>query len=168
MPDRVPDRVTVAVLKRPRGIKGELAAISLTMHPERFQELEDVVLMPSCRTLSVERVWWHGDKPIFKFVGVDSMTDAEPLGSQEVTIDRAERIRLPEGEYFFSDLVGCELFENGESLGLVDGYLETGGPLLLESGNLMIPFVPEICHTVDVEKKRIDVTLPEGLRDLNG
>ena len=164
----MPDRVTVAALKRPRGIKGELAAISLTMHPERFQELEDVVLMPSGRTLTVERVWWHGDKPIFKFVGVDSMTDAEPLGGQEVTIDHAERIQLPEGEYFFSDLVGCELFENGESLGLVDGYLETGGPLLLESGSLMIPFVPEICHAVDVEKKRIDVTLPEGLRDLNG
>ena len=164
----MPDRVTVAALKRPRGIKGELAAISLTMHPERFQELEDVVLMPSARTITVERVWWHGDKPIFKFVGVDSMTDAEPLGGQEVTIDRAERIQLPEGEYFFSDLVGCELFENGESLGLVDGYLETGGPLLLESGSLMIPFVPEICHTVDVEKKRIDVTLPDGLRDLNG
>ena len=164
----MPDRVTVAALKRPRGIKGELAAISLTMHPERFQELADVVLMPSARTLTVERVWWHGDKPIFKFVGVDSMTDAEPLGGQEVTIDRAERIQLPEGEYFFSDLVGCELFENGEFLGLVDGYLETGGPLLLESGSLMIPFVPEICHTVDVEKKRIDVTLPDGLRDLNG
>ena len=65
----MPDRVTVAALKRPRGIKGELAAVSLTMHPERFQELEDVVLMPSGRALTVERVWWHGDKPIFKFVG---------------------------------------------------------------------------------------------------
>ena len=162
------DRVTVAALRRPRGIKGEIVAIPLTMHPERFQQLEDIILMPSGRPLTVEEVWWHGDKPIFKFAGIDSMTDAEPLAGQEVTIDPAERIKLAEGEYYFSDLVGCELFENGESLGVVDSYLETGGPLLLEAGKLMIPFVPEICHTVDVDKKRIDVTLPEGLRDLNG
>ena len=161
------DRVTVAALKRPRGIKGELAAIPLTMHPERLEALTDVMLMPSARAVTVERVWWHGDKPIFKFEGIDSMTDAEPLGGQEVTIDRSERLPLPEGEFYFSDLVGCELFENGESLGVVDGYLETGGPVLLEAGRMMIPFVPEICHTVDVDKKRIDVTLPEGLRDLN-
>lgn len=162
------ERVTVAGLKRPRGIRGELTAVSLTMDPERFQDLTEIVLMPSGRQLTVERVWWHGETPIFKFQGVDSMTDAEPLAGEQVTIDPAERIQLPEGQYFFSDLVGCEIFENGVSLGVVDSYLETGGPLLLEIGSLMIPFVPEICHTVDVFQKRIDVTLPEGLRDLNG
>lgn len=162
------ERVTVAALRKPRGIRGELAAISLTMHPDRFDELEEVILMPSGQAFTVERVWWHQDKPIFKFVGIDSMTDAEPLGGQDVTIDPSERIPLAEGEYYYSDLVGCEVFENGESLGVVDSYLETGGPLLLEIGSMMIPFVPEICHTVDTGKKRIDVTLPQGLRDLNG
>ncbi len=161
------DRVTVAALRKPRGIRGELAALSLTMHPDRFDELDEVVLMPSGRALTVERVWWHQDKPIFKFAGIDTMTDAEPLGGQEVTIDPSERIPLAEGEYYYSDLVGCELFENGESLGVVDSYLETGGPLLLEVGPMMVPFVPEICHAVDTANKRIDVTLPEGLRDLN-
>lgn len=161
------DRVTVAALKRPRGIKGELIAVSLTSDPDRFDLLDEVVLMPSGRALTVEEVWWHGDKPIFKFDGIDSMNDAEPLVGQQVTISPEERLPLEEGEYYFTDLVGCEIFENGESLGIVDSYLETGGPVLLEVGKLMIPFVPEICHTVDIEKKRIDVTLPEGLRDLN-
>jgi 16S rRNA processing protein RimM len=161
------DRVTVAVLKRPRGIKGELVAVSLTTDPDRFDLLDEVMLMPSGRTLAVEEVWWHGDKPIFKFEGVDTMTEAEALAGQEVTIAPEDRLPLEEGEYYFTDLVGCEIFENGVSLGVVDGYLETGGPVLLEVGTLMIPFVPAICHTVDVEKKRIDVTLPEGLKELN-
>ncbi|MBY0504665.1 MAG: ribosome maturation factor RimM [Bryobacteraceae bacterium] len=164
----MPDRVTVAGLKRPRGIRGEIVGVPLTMHPERLEELRDIVLQPSGRALTVEEVWWHGDKPIFKFAGIDSMTDAEPLAGQQVTIDHAERMPLAEGQYYFTDLVGCEVFENGDSLGVVDGYLETAGPVLLEIGRMMIPFVPEICHTVDVDKKRIDVTLPLGLRDLNG
>jgi 16S rRNA processing protein RimM len=163
----VADRVTVAGLKRARGIKGELIAVSLTTDPDRFDLLHEVVLMPSGRTLAVEKVWWHGDKPIFKFEGIDSMNDAELLVGQQVTISPEERLPLEEGEYYFTDLVGCEIFENGESLGVVDGYLETGGPVVLEVGKLMIPFVPEICQTVDIDKKRIDVTLPEGLRDLN-
>ncbi len=161
------DRVTVAALKRPRGNKGELSAVSLTMRPERFDDLDEVVLLPSGRTIAVEDVWWHGDTPIFKFAGIDTISDAEPLSGQDVTIDPSERIELAEGEYFFSDLMGCEVWENGERLGVVDDYLETGGPLLLEVGPIMIPFVPEICHTVDIAAKRIDVTLPEGLRDLN-
>ena len=163
----MPERVTVAALRRPRGIRGELAALSLTTDPDRFALLNEVILMPSGRAITVERVWWHGDRPIFKFKGIDTMTDAEPLGGQEVTIAPEERLPLAEGEYYFTDLVGCEIFENGESLGVVDRYLETGGPLVLEAGSLMIPFVPAICHTVDVANKRIDVTLPEGLRDLN-
>ncbi len=165
MPD---ERVTVAGLKRARGIRGELIAIPLTMHPERLEELSAVVLMPSGRAITVEEVWWHAGQPVFKFEGIDTMTDAEPLVGQQVTIDRSERVPLAAGQYYFSDLVGCEVFEGGDSLGVVDDYLETGGQLLLEIGSLMIPFVPEICHTVDVDKKRIDVTLPEGLRDLNG
>ena len=165
MPD---ERVTVAGLKRARGIRGELIAIPLTMHPERLEELSAVVLMPSGRAITVEAVWWHAGQPVFKFEGIDTMTDAEPLVGQQVTIDRSERVPLADGQYYFSDLVGCEVFENGESLGVVDDYLETGGQLLLEIGSLMIPFVPAICHTVDVDRKRIDVTLPEGLRDLNG
>jgi len=164
MPD---DRVIVAGLKRARGIRGELIAIPLTMHPERLEELSDVILMPSGRAVTVEEVWWHAGQPVFKFEGIDTMTDADTIAGEQVTIARSERVPLAEGQYYFADLVGCEVFEKGESLGTVDDYLETGGPLILQIGELMIPFVPEICHTVDVDQKRIDVTLPEGLRDLN-
>jgi ribosomal 30S subunit maturation factor RimM len=34
-------------------------------------------------------------------------------------------------------------------------------------GELLIPLAQEICVNVDVGERRIDVVLPEGLRDLN-
>lgn len=159
--------VAIAHLVRPRGNRGELAAESLTARPERFESLKSVHLLPSERDFEVERVWFHQDRPIFKFTGIDSISDAEALGKQDVCVPKAERIELEPGEVFYSDLVGCEVFERGTSLGRVADYLETGGgPILLEVGALLIPFVPAICVKVDLEAKRIEVELPEGLKEL--
>jgi ribosomal 30S subunit maturation factor RimM len=36
----------------------------------------------------------------------------------------------------------------------------------VEGREVLIPFVPEICRTVDVQAKRIGVTLPDGLLEL--
>jgi ribosomal 30S subunit maturation factor RimM len=35
------------------------------------------------------------------------------------------------------------------------------------NGELLIPLAKEICVRVDTEARRIDVVLPEGLRELN-
>ena len=45
-----------------------------------------------------------------------------------------------------------------------------GTPLLqLETpgGELLLPLAVDICRSINVAARRIDVTLPEGLRDLN-
>ena len=34
-------------------------------------------------------------------------------------------------------------------------------------GELLVPMAAEVCVRVDIKSKRIDVVLPEGLRDLN-
>jgi ribosomal 30S subunit maturation factor RimM len=35
------------------------------------------------------------------------------------------------------------------------------------AGELLIPLAEDICKRIDALARRIDVTLPEGLRDLN-
>jgi ribosomal 30S subunit maturation factor RimM len=45
-----------------------------------------------------------------------------------------------------------------------------GTPLLeveTEQGELLIPLAEDICKRIDAAARRIEVTLPEGLRDLN-
>lgn len=117
--------------------------------------------------MTVENVWWHGDRPVFAFEGVDSMTDAEPLVGQLVCVPVAERVALEPGEVFYGDLIGCNVFQGERKLGVVGDYQETGGPLLLEMGPHLIPFVPAICVKVDTAAKRIDVELPDGFLEIN-
>jgi 16S rRNA processing protein RimM len=88
----------------------------------------------------------------------------------EVRIPLAERTELAPGEFFQSDLVGCEVVDrkSGERVGRVEAWQDGGGSgLLVVEGGLLIPFARSICVEIDVQARRIVVELPEGLRELN-
>jgi 16S rRNA processing protein RimM len=164
-----PEWVVVAHLTRPRGSKGELCAIPLTDHPERYQQLAEVRIAGEGYT--VERVWYHGDQPIFKLQGIDSITDAEPLAGQDVCIPATQRFTLPEEEYYFADLVGCRVVAagSGDVVGVVTGWQELGGPVVLEldNGQILVPYAKALLPEIDLKAREIRADLPEGLVDLN-
>jgi 16S rRNA processing protein RimM len=162
------DWVTVAVLGRARGIRGEVTAISFSK-PERYESLREVFLFPEGSRREVESAWFHDNRLILKFRGVDTMSDAERLAGCEVRVPLGERIRLEPGEYFESDLIGCEVVERdgGASLGRVTALQDAGGSGVLEvEGGLLIPFARAICVAIEPEARRIVVDLPEGLKEL--
>ena len=114
----------------------------------------------------------HGDHLIFKFKGVDTISDAEQLAGADVAIPMEARAEVAEGEYYQSDLVGCEVFDGVRLIGTVAGWQETGGPVLVEvttaqGKELLIPFAKAIFTKIDLEQRRIEVVLPDGLLDLN-
>jgi len=158
------------VLGRPRGNRGELTAESLSGRPERFARLREVRLLGDGALYHVDEVWNHDGLLIFKFRGVDSITDADRLRGAEVQVPMAERIALDPGEYFQSEIIGCEVRERGSGrvVGRVTRFEEYGGPPLLsiDGGRLLIPFIKAICVDIRPEERRIEVELPEGLEDL--
>jgi 16S rRNA processing protein RimM len=123
--------------------------------------------------MTVERIWTHGEHLIIKFQGVDTISAAERLAGADVLIPLDQRPAPPEGEYYRSDLIGCEVFdENGRALGTVADWQETGATPLVEvrtaeGRELLIPFAASIFIQIDLAARRIDVNLPDGLADLN-
>jgi 16S rRNA processing protein RimM len=163
------DWVTVALLGRARGNRGELTAIALSK-PERYAGLREVFLFPGGLRQEVESAWWHEHRLILKFRGVDTIAGAQQLEGCEVRVPASARLALEPGEYYESDLIGCQVVERagGASLGRVTGWQDTGGVGLLEvEGGLLIPFARSICLAVEPLERRIVVELPEGLKDLN-
>jgi 16S rRNA processing protein RimM len=165
--------VTVAVLGKTRGIRGEITALPLSGKPDRFHNLRGVHLYTASAALlpaEVESSWFHDRTLILKFRGIDSISDAEPLAGAEVRVPLSERTPLEPGEFFQSDLIGCEVVDrrSGESLGRVSAWQDAGGSGLLElSGGLLIPFARSICVEIDPAARRIAVELPEGLKEVN-
>lgn len=152
----------------------------MSSREERFANLKAVTLFGAegfpddPQRLEIERVWKHGSRFVFKFEGVDTISAAEQLRGAEVCIPLSERSELPDGEYYHSDLKGCEVVDaaSRERLGRISAFVEEGGNGLLEvkrsGGNeLLIPFTSAICVEIDVARKRVAVKLPEGLLELN-
>lgn len=167
--------MVVAEILRSRGNRGEVLALSQTDVPGRLETLKRAHLrLPGGADIAVEieNAWQHGDHWVLKFVGCDSITDAEQFRGSDLWVSREERGQLPEGDYFRSDLMGCTVndLDTGQEIGTVAGFEQYGGPLLLAvaaaNREVLIPFVTEICRNVDLERKTIGVTLPEGLLDL--
>jgi 16S rRNA processing protein RimM len=164
----------VAVLGRPRGNRGELTAAGFSGHPDRYSRLKAVWLVSQALSPSaphiVEQVWEHDGKLIFKFEGINSISEAETLRGAEVRVPRAERVELEPGEFFLADLVGCELRDrvSDKLYGKVTGWEEGGGPVLLDidDGRMLVPFVKAICTEILPALGLIRVDLPEGLDDL--
>ncbi|MEO8129585.1 MAG: ribosome maturation factor RimM [Bryobacteraceae bacterium] len=163
----------MARLLRARGIRGEIAADGMGTRFSRFDELQQCKLYgPDGREkpVEIESVWEYRSNPVFKFRGIDTMTAAEELQGYELRIPIEERAPVPEGEYFHSDLIACQVVEkDGAVLGLVTKWEDFGGTgILVVKGEkeLMIPFAKKFLVEIDVAAKRIVVDLPEGLKEL--
>jgi 16S rRNA processing protein RimM len=168
------ERVVVAEIFKPRGIRGELLGRSQTDIPGRLEALQSAnARLADGRDVIVEfeRVWRHQDDWIFKLAGVDSIEQAEPFRGADIWVPRTERAELPGDEFFQSDLVGLNVLDGATAseLGVVEEIERYGGPPLLKvkykGREVLIPFVPAIC-AVDLAARVIRVTLPEGLLEL--
>jgi 16S rRNA processing protein RimM len=124
------------------------------------------------RRVAVEKAWPHKGDWVLKFALIDSISEAEKLRGSDLWVPFEDRAPLPQGEYYESDLVGCQVraLSSGELLGLVTSMQRFGGPPLLEvdrkGSEVLIPFVPAICVQVDLAAREIRVELPDGLLDL--
>ena len=186
--------VAVAHVLRPRGNKGEVAAELLTDFPQRLTELRDAFVAAGGESGDPKRVaikacWLsqnHPGQAVFHFEGCSSISDAEKFRGLDVLLPIEQRVTLPAGQYFISDLIGCSVFELPREasrsmatapalLGDVTDVQSTGEgvcgtPLLVvdtREGELMVPLAEDICTRIDTAARRIDVLLPEGLRELN-
>ena len=163
--------VAVGRLYKAWGIRGELGAEIYSSHPGRAEKLKDVVLELAdgkTRASRVERIWWHDGRPVFKFEGIDSISDAEHWQHADVLVPDSEREQPEEGFYSHADLIGCALWNRNEKVGVVRAIEDFGGPTLLEirledGRDVLVPFAKAICKEIDVAAKTIRAELPEGL-----
>jgi 16S rRNA processing protein RimM len=186
--DSPANRVTLARTLRPHGRRGEVAAEILTDFPERLTRLKSALLWDgksAPRKVAIRGCWLsqsRGGQAIFHFEESQSISDAEKLVGLEIQVPMAERVVLPVGSYYVSDLIGCDVFEmRGEPAGELailgavrdvefSGEAVRGTPVLVVAGQkreILIPLAADICKHIDIAAHRIEVALPEGLLDLN-
>jgi 16S rRNA processing protein RimM len=182
--------VWLARIRRPQGRKGEVFADILTDYPEKFAERRRLWLLaegvrvqagrsaaPAApREVTLLNHWLHKGGVVLHFSGVDSITAAETLAGLIVAIPLAERASLDEDETYIGDLIGCALVDVASAEPMIVGEIEdvdrTAGPVALlvvrgAAGEILIPFAKSYLRKIDLEARRVEMALPEGLADLN-
>ena len=173
----------------PQGRRGEVLAQLHTDFPERFAERRKLwCLAPdgSRREMQLEEHWFHKGGVVLKFAGVDSISDAERLAGCEVQVPRGERMQLEAGSAYVNEIVGSDVWVNDGQryLGRVIEVQFGAGeaPLLVvrlpvcvprrgacdgTPNDVLIPFAEEFVAKLDLPNGRIDMSLPEGMLDLD-
>jgi len=165
----------VGRIARAHGIRGQVIVNLETDFPdERFQPGAELFIERNGRieTLTLTAVRFQNQRPVIAIDGVDTMNDAEALAGYELRIPVERLAALPAHTFYRHDLIGCRVVTtDGRDVGEVsnvEGEL-TGSRLVIEgaNGEILIPLVSNICTTIDPAGKRIVISPPEGLLDLN-
>ena len=169
------DFVTLARVVKTQGRRGEVAVEVHSDVPDRLKpgmRLFSLAKDDTRRELKIEDAWPHKDFVVLRFTGVDSISDAELLVGCELQVPLSERAKLEPGATYISELIGCVVFDRGQEVGAVSDVRFGAGeaPLLVVGSGkneLEIPYAQEFLVRVDLEHKRIEMNLPEGLLEVN-
>ena len=177
VPDASSEWITLAVVIKTQGRRGEVAVEPHTDVPERFQrEMRLWALLKSNerREVTVEDLWPHKSFLVLKFQGVESINDAAPFVGAELQLPRSERAELEPGWTYLSDLEGCTVFDGQREIGKIETIQFGAGeaPLLVVRGAgskqpYEIPFAEAFLEKLDLERKELRMKLPEGLLEVN-
>ena len=95
--------------------------------------------------------------------GVDTVEDAQKLRGKTVLLYRED---IDPEVIFAAELIGVEVFENGEKIGEVSEVLDyPGNSVYVVKGEktYMIPAVKAFILNTDIDANRMDVKLLEGM-----
>ncbi len=162
--------VRIGRILRPQGKAGEVKVEPWLTPLDKYLGLREVLAEGNegqGRPYAVEAGRLMGGAVILKLRGVASIEQAEALRGQFLSAEREDLPPLPEGDYYWEDLEGLEVFdEGGACLGKIKGAFPTGSNdvLIIEGEQeVLLPALKEVILEVDPEGGRMVVRLPEGL-----
>jgi 16S rRNA processing protein RimM len=176
------DFITLARVVKTQGLHGEVGAEMHSDVPGRFAEgmklfalpkSQDLKIQGTRRELEVENLWPHKGLVVLKFLGVDSMNDAELLIGCELQVPRGERADLEPGWTYVSDLIGCTVLDHAREIGRIEDVQFGAGeaPLLIVADGagkkFDVPFAEAYLEGVDTAQRQVRMNLPEGMLELN-
>jgi 16S rRNA processing protein RimM len=175
MAARWEEMALVGRIARPLGLRGQVVVDVDTDFPhERFHAGAELFVRRggSVEPLTITTIRFQRARPVIGIRGVDDMTSAKAFAGAELRVPIERLARLPQGTYYRHDLIGCQVHTNaGDPVGTVvnvEGSMG-GSRLVLDtaSGEVLVPLAAAFVPVVDPIGKRIVITPPEGLLELN-
>ncbi len=164
------DKVYVAKIGKSVGLKGQQKLHIDSDFPDQFKKNTKLTTDKN-QELIIES--YNDVSNTVKFIGIDTIEDAKKLTNRQLFVSKEDTIKecaLDKNQFFWFDILGCSVEENGLVLGIVDDvqrmplsdYLEikTSKELIEQKypNNFLLPYImDEYILNVDIDKKMISV-----------
>ncbi|WP_373104776.1 ribosome maturation factor RimM [Gemella morbillorum] len=168
-------RLKVGKIVNTHSLKGEVKVISSTdFEEERFKKGSKLLITRGnqlIREVVVQSYRNHKNFLLVKFEGIDSVEEAEKLKNLQIKINSDEVGELEENEFYFHQIIGCEVFdENDKNLGEIIDILTPGANdvwvIKGENGReILIPYIEDVVKKIDITSKKVNIEVMEGLID---
>ena len=168
-------RLKVGKIVNTHSLKGEVKVISSTdFEEERFKKGSKLLITRGnqlIREVVVESYRNHKNFLLVKFEEIDSVEEAEKLKNLQIKIDSTEVGELEENEFYFHEIIGCQVFdENDKNLGEIIDILTPGANdvwvIKGENGKeILIPYIEDVVKKIDITSKKVNIEVMEGLID---
>ena len=166
--------LVIGKVRRPHGVHGEVVAEIYTDFPEGVSPKKSIYLGETHVKLVIASRRPHNEGMLLGFEGVTTPEEAGHYRNQILSIAASETSELPEGEFYFHELLDLEVVTvAGNSLGNLTEILETGANdvyVVTDSAGreLLLPAISDVVLDVDLDARTMKVRLLPGLVDEEG
>ena len=162
-------KVLVAVIAAPHGIDGAVSAEVYSDNPRRFAAGAELATAYG-EKLRIVSASPHKGRLLLRLSGVEDRNAAEKLRGVKLYVDESEVKPLPEGSWYWFQLLGLTVTEKGRGLGeIVEILPYTANDVYVvrrqNKKDLLIPALKDVVKQVDLDAKVMEVELPAGLED---
>ena len=152
---------------KPVGLRGEVRVFSDSdFLKERL--IKGQIFKTEKGDLTIQTATLGSNVHKVKFKELSSIEDAEKYRQMDLMLETLDSSLLDEDEYYFADLIGCDVYFDDQCIGQVLEVMDMSAHPVLriktESETFLIPFVEAFVPEIDVKNKRIKVNLIEGMR----
>ena len=144
------------------GVRGEVKVLCWLDDPEMLCEFDRCRISGKEYTMTEVRV--QKTCNLVKLAGINDMDAAQALRGKIIELYRED---IDDEVIFADELIGVEVFADGESIGKITEVLDyPGNAVYVVKGKYeyMIPAVKSFILSTDVDANRMEVRLIEGMR----
>ena len=155
--------VVVGQIRGVFGCDGCVRVMSFTDPPQSIGRFEWWLIGSDKRAYRLIETKRGSPGIIARIEGVDDRNQASLLMNQEIAVKREWLEELPDGTYYWFDLIGlCVINQSGERLGTVKKLIETGANDVLVVKNdkhqCLIPYLKDrVIKKVDIQNRQMTV-----------
>lgn len=165
------DYIYVGKIVNTHGIKGEVRIVSDSdFKDERFSKGSKLFIKDNkeMKELTVNSHRVHKKFDLVTFLGYNNINDIIDYKGKQLYINKEDLTDLDEDEFYYHDLVGCEVYTEDEYVGKISGIMETGANDVWRikrenDKDLLIPYIDSVVKSVDIENKKVEITIIDGL-----